>query len=143
MAAAAPVSSLEGVDPSPGKVSFKETTEVIEVTWGPGATNPNTALYTSAMMQAVQQYQVGKEEREKASRRRALFTPDGGAGGGQPAQLHQQDMDQQDMHQQDQHQQPQPQPQPGQLGQENNVRKPAPTGSRAGHAYARWPRDAP
>ena len=112
MAAAAPVPSLEAGDPSPGKVSFKETTEMIEATWGPGATNPNTALYTSAMMQAVQQYQVGKEEREKASRRRALFTQDGGAGGGQPAQLHQQDMDQQDMHQQDQHQQPQPQPQP-------------------------------
>ena len=63
MAAAAPVPSLEAGDPSPGKVSFKETTEMIEATWGPGATNPNNALYTSAMMQAVQQYQVGKEER--------------------------------------------------------------------------------
>ena len=37
MAAAAPVPSLEAGDPSPGKVSFKETTEMIEATWGPGA----------------------------------------------------------------------------------------------------------
>ena len=41
MAAAAPVPSLEAGDPSLGKVSFKETTEMIEATWGPGATNPN------------------------------------------------------------------------------------------------------
>ena len=63
MAAAAPVPSLEAGDPSPGKVSFKETTEMIEATWGPGGTKPNDTLYMAATMQAVQRYQDGKEER--------------------------------------------------------------------------------
>ena len=75
MAAAAPV-SLGGVGPSPGKVSFEETTAVIEAKWGEGGTKPNNALYMAAMIQAVTTYQEGKEQREKAQRRE-LFPPDG------------------------------------------------------------------